>query len=73
MKNILDSLNVNRDDCFEKQDLINRIKEAKEKQSSGGNQQQSTYGGARASSKPKTDYNYNDNYNPGSYKMPEPI
>lgn len=29
MKNLLDKLGVKRDDCFEKEDLINRLKETK--------------------------------------------
>jgi hypothetical protein len=29
IKNILDKLGVKRDDCFEKGDLVNRLKEAK--------------------------------------------
>jgi hypothetical protein len=29
IKNLLDKLNVKRDDCFEKDELINRLKETK--------------------------------------------
>lgn len=29
MKNLLDKLGVKRDDCFEKEDLINRLKDTK--------------------------------------------
>lgn len=29
MKNLLDKLGVKRDDCFEKEDLVNRIKDTK--------------------------------------------
>jgi len=29
LKNLLDKLGVKRDDCFEKEDLVNRVKEAK--------------------------------------------
>ena len=29
IKNLLDKLGVKRDDCFERDDLVNRLKEAK--------------------------------------------
>jgi hypothetical protein len=75
MKNLLDKLGVKRDDCFEKQDLIDRIKESKNKKGGASNTRQSSFGAGqqRGTSKPKEDYSQYDNINPSQYKMPKPV
>ena len=75
IKTLLDQLGVNRNDCFEKDDLINRLKEiksgdsAKPPPSSSGGQEK-----ARAKSKPKAEnprsapsYGDDDDFDPAKY------
>ena len=45
IKNILDKLGVKRDDCFEKEDLINRLKETKNGKNTGAGRAPPSSGG----------------------------
>lgn len=63
MKNLLDKLNVKRDDCFEKEDLINRIKEVQSKKEKPQ--------ASKSQNKTKADKK-DDYYDQSNTEMPKP-
>lgn len=81
LKNLLDALSVKRDDCFEKEDLINRVRESKAKQGTkptagsstnvggGSSKQESNY-----QKKPST-HNTQESYSfdSATFEMPKPV
>lgn len=79
LKALLDALGVKRDDCFEKDDLINRVRETKQKGSrakagsstnvGGGARQESNY--QKKTSTNNTNYE-SYSFDTASFEMPKP-
>tara|TARA_B110000285_G_C15113085_1_gene612340 strand:- start:504 stop:767 length:264 start_codon:yes stop_codon:yes gene_type:complete len=72
LKTLLDGLGVKRDDCFEKEDLINRVKETK-----AGSKKPPT-GGSKTNARANTENVRQPNssadfdFDPSKYEMPKP-
>lgn len=66
----MDQLGVKRDDCFEKEDLVNRLKETK---NGGSKKPPPSSKNTRAHTENTRQANTDDfNFDPSKYEMPKP-
>jgi len=74
LKNLLDSLNAKRDDCFEKEDLVNRLREVKAGRGKPPPPSSSKQRSQPDQSKRSTSHSTQDSssYDPSSFEMPKP-